>query len=211
MKARSWMGGIAVVTLCTAGSAFAAIDATRVGEELNLNEEKAQVGVDVRVGAGGLTGDLGERTAPGGLLGITAHADPWRYFGVEAGVEGQRLPIDDDRVGDEQAIYRWNGNVMAKGGPLLLRDTLRPYVGVGAGLSYLNATEEAEDLYDNDFMAELPLAAGVDFRFTKNISAGARASYQILFFDEFADDAITDEDNPDGNLFNIGVTVGGRF
>lgn len=211
MKVRSWMGGIAVVTLFTAGSALADIDATDVGDRLNFNPDEARVGLDVRVGAGGLTGDLGERTAPGPLLGITAGAQPWRNIGVEAGFESQRLPIDDVRVGDEQALYRYNAGVLAKAGPLVLDDKLRPYVGMGIGVSYLNATDDAEGLYDNDFMTELPLAAGVDYRFGPSIFAGARASYRVLFGDEFADDAITDEDNPDGNLLNFGLMVGGRF
>jgi hypothetical protein len=211
MKVRSWMSGIAVVAFCAAGSAFADIDATRVGEAFNFDEEKTAISLDVRVGAGGLTGDLGERTVPGPMLGITAGAQPWRNFGIEAGFEGQRLPIDDVRVGDEQAIYRYNVGVLAKAGPLVLDDKLRPYVGTGVGVSYLNATDGADDLYENDVLAELPLAAGVDYRFSQTIFAGARASYRVLFADEFADDAITDEDNPDGNLLNFGLMLGGRF
>jgi opacity protein-like surface antigen len=211
MKVRSWMGGITVVTLFTAGSALAAIEASEVGERLNFNPDEAKVGLDVRVGVGGLTGDLGARTAPGPLLGITAGAQPWRNVGVEAGFEGQRLPIDDVRVGNEQAMYRYNAGVLAKAGPLVLDDKLRPYVGTGIGVSYLNVTDGAESLYDNDLMAELPLAAGVDYRFSSSIFAGARASYRVLFGDEFADDAITGDGNPDGNLLNFGLMVGGRF
>ncbi|HZI02924.1 MAG TPA: hypothetical protein VEZ71_02820, partial [Archangium sp.] len=134
MKIRSWMGGISVVALCTAGSAFAAIDAADVGDRLNFNPEQTRVGLDVRLGLGGLTGDLGERTAPGPLLGITAGAQPWRLIGVEAGVEAQRLPIDDARVVEGEAMYRYNLGVLAKAGPLVMRDKLRPYVGAGVGV-----------------------------------------------------------------------------
>ncbi|HZH13305.1 MAG TPA: outer membrane beta-barrel protein [Archangium sp.] len=215
MKIRSWMGGIAMVALCTAGSAFAAVDAADVGNRLNFNPEQTRVGLDVRLGLGGLTGDLGERTAPGPLLGITAGAQPWRLIGVEAGVEAQRLPIDDNRVVDGEAMYRYNLGVLAKAGPLVMQDKLRPYVGAGVGVSYLNATEQAEALYENDILAEVPLAAGVDYRFTENIFAGARASYRVLVGDEFADTASVTldptDDNPDGNLLNFALTVGGRF
>ncbi|WP_375767318.1 porin family protein [Archangium gephyra] len=215
MKIRSWMGGIAVVALCTAGSAFAAIDAADVGNRLDFNPDQTKVGLDVRLGVGGLTGDLGARTAPGPLLGITAGAQPWRLIGLEAGVEGQRLPIDDARVGDNQALYRYNLGVLAKAGPLVMQDKLRPYVGAGIGVSYLNVTDDAEALYQNDILAEVPLAAGVDYRFTDNIFAGARASYRILAGDEFADAANVTlnpgEDNADGNLLNFALTVGGRF
>jgi opacity protein-like surface antigen len=215
MKIRSWMGGIAMVALCTAGSAFAAVDAADVGERLNFNPDATKVGLDVRLGIGGLTGDLGARTAPGPLLGITAGAQPWRNLGLEAGIEGQRLPIDDARVGDEQALYRYNLGVLAKAGPLVMQEKLRPYVGAGVGVSYLNVSDEAEALYENDILAEVPLAAGVDYRFTDNIFAGARASYRILVGDEFADAANVTldptEDNADGNLLNFALTVGGRF
>jgi opacity protein-like surface antigen len=215
MKIRSWMGGIAMVALCTTGSAFAAIDAADVGDRLNFNPDEMKVGLDVRLGVGGLTGDLGARTAPGPLLGITAGAQPWRLVGIEAGLEGQRLPIDDDRVGDDQAMYRYNLGVLAKAGPLIMQDKLRPYVGAGVGVSYLNATDGADTLYENDVLAEVPLAAGLDYRFTDNIFAGARASYRVLIGDEFADTASVtldpDDDNPDGNLLNFGLMVGGRF
>jgi opacity protein-like surface antigen len=215
MKIRSWMGGIAMVALCTAGSAFAAIEASDVGDRLNFNPEQTRVGLDVRLGLGGLTGDLGERTAPGPLLGITAGAQPWRLIGVEAGVEAQRLPIDDTRVVDGEALYRYNLGVLAKAGPLVMQDKLRPYVGLGVGVSYLNATNEAEAIYDNDILAEVPLAAGLDYRFTENVFAGARASYRMLVGDEFADTASVTldptDDNPDGNLLNFALTVGGRF
>ncbi|AKJ06682.1 outer membrane protein with beta-barrel domain [Archangium gephyra] len=215
MKIRSWMGGIAMVALCTAGSALAAIEASDVGQRLDFNPDQTKVGLDVRLGLGGLTGDLGARTAPGPLLGITAGAQPWQFIGVEAGVEGQRIPIDDDRVGDEQALYRYNLGVLAKAGPLVMQEKLRPYVGLGVGVSYLNATDEAETIYDNDILAEVPLAAGLDYRFTDNIFAGARASYRVLVGDEFADTASVTldptDDNPDGNLLNFALTVGGRF
>ncbi|MFY0529249.1 outer membrane protein [Archangium gephyra] len=215
MKIRSWMGGIAMVALCSAGSALAAVDAADVGNRLNFNPDQTRVGLDVRLGLGGLTGDLGERTAPGPLLGITAGAQPWRLIGVEAGVEAQRIPVDDNRIDDGEALYRYNLGVLAKAGPLVMQDKLRPYVGAGVGVSYLNATEQAEALYDNDILAEVPLAAGVDYRFTDNIFAGARASYRVLVGDEFADTASVTldptDDNPDGNLLNFALTVGGRF
>ncbi|WP_239470467.1 outer membrane beta-barrel protein [Archangium violaceum] len=207
---RSWMGGFALVALCTAGSAFAAVDATRVGQELKYDENQTKVGVDVRVGVGGLTGDSGDRTAPGPLLGITAAAQPWRLIGLEGGIEGQRLPIDDVRVGDEQALYRYNVGVLAKAGPLVMDDKLRPYVGAGVGLSYINATDGADSLYDNDFIEEVPLAAGLDYRFSESIYAGARATYRVLFGEEFADTADPDGDTS-GNLVNFGLMVGGRF
>jgi opacity protein-like surface antigen len=210
MKVRSWMGGIALMAFCTAGSAFAAVDATRVGRELKYQEGRTEVGVDVRGGVGGFTGNAGDQTEPGALLGVTALAQPWRILGIEAGYEGQRLPIDDVRIGEGEAIWRHNLSLMAKAGPQLLDDKLRPYVGAGVGVSYLNASEDSERLYNNDFIEEVPLAAGVDYRFTPNIFAGARASYRALFGTSFADEA-TGTGQTSGGLLNFNLSVGGAF
>jgi opacity protein-like surface antigen len=210
MMGRSWMSGIALVTLCTAGSASAAINATRVGPELKYNEERAQVGVNVTAGLGGFTGSAGGRTNVGGMIGVTADARPWRLVGVEAGYEGQRLPIDDDRIGDGEGMWRHNLSIMAKSGPKLFQDRLQPYVGAGFGLSYLNASEGAEVLYKNDFVEEVPLAAGVDFHFTPNIFAGARGTYRALFGTSFAD-AATGTGQTSGGLINVNLALGGRF
>lgn len=210
MKTRSWMGGVALVSLCVAGPSLAATSAERVAQDIRFNEENTKVGLDVRLGAGGLTGRAGEVTKVGPMVGITAGSQPWRNLGVEAGVEGQRLPIVDSRISQGEAMYRYNFGLMAKAGPLVMQEKLRPYVGVGAGVSYLNATNGAEALYRNDFVTEVPFAAGLDYRFGNGIFAGARASYRVLFGEEFADSAIGTTD-AGGNLVNVAATVGGRF
>ncbi len=212
MKARSWMGGLALVSVCTAGAATAAIDASRMAGRLNYDADRTKVGVDVRLGVGGLTGSAGDRTKVGPLVGVTAGAQPWRNFGVEAGVEGQRLAIDDVRIGSGEALYRYNAGLMAKAGPLIAQEKMRPYVGVGAGMSYYNITNGATGLYSNDFVAEVPFAAGLDYRFTPSIFAGARASYRVLVGQEFADgaNAFTTGDTS-GGLLNFAATLGGRF
>lgn len=212
MKARSWMGGIALVSLCAAGSAFAAVDASRVAGDLRYNEDQTKVGVDVRLGVGGFMGDAGTRTKVGPMLGIAAGAQPWRNLGVEAGIEGQRMAIDDTRVGTGEGVYRYNVGLLAKAGPLVAQEKLRPYVGVGAGVSYLNVTGGATGLglYRNDLITEVPIAAGLDYRFGNSMFAGARASYRVLFGEEFAE-AATGTGDSSGNMLNVSATLGGRF
>ena len=210
MKLRSVMGGVALVAVCSAGSAFAAINASRVANDINFDENKTPVGLDVRLGMGGFTGAAGSETKVGPLLGITAGAQPFRMLGVEAGVEGQRLPFNDGRIAQGEAMWRYNLGVLAKAGPLLVQDKVRPYVGAGAGVSYLNASSGAEGLYSNDVIAEVPLAAGVDYRFSPGLFAGARASYRLLFGDTFANVATNNTDSS-GGLFNVSLTAGGRF
>lgn len=206
MKIRLVMGSLAAATLLFAGPALAQIEATQVEERLNIPDQP-KVGLDVRLGLGGLTGELGEDTGTGPLLGIAAGAQVWPALGVEVGYEGQRLPIDEVLVGDGEGIYRHNVGLLAKAGPLI-DDKWRPFVGAGVGLSYINPSEGAEFLYDNDFVQELPLAAGVDYNFGA-IFAGARATYRLMYGEEFADDAVPG--SPEGNLFNASVTLGGRF
>lgn len=210
MKVRSWMGGMTLMAFCTAGSALAAVDASQVGRGVSFDETRVPVGVDVRAGLGSFTGTAGDNTTTGALLGVTADSQPWPMVGVEAGYEGQRLPIDDGRVGEGEAMWRHNLGLMAKAGPNLLNDKLVPYVGAGFGLSYLNASEGSEDLYENDFIGEVPLAAGVDFHITQNVFAGARATYRALIGTSFADDA-TGTGETTGGLINYNLTLGGSF
>lgn len=202
---RSKVGGIAAAVVCLAAPAFA-IEAQEVAERLNINP-RPPVGIDVRLGVGGFTGDLAENTNVGPLLGINANAQLWPLIGVEAGYEGQRLAIDDERVDTGEGIWRHNVGVLGKVGPLL-QERWRPFVGVGAGVSYLNPSDGADRVYDNDFQTEFPLAAGVDYRFG-NIIAGARATYSILADEDVVRDVGGDEEK--GSLFNAGITIGGRF
>lgn len=206
MRIRSVMGTLAAAAVLFAGPALA-IEAQRVDEELNFDAERAKVGLDVRLGLGGITGDLGDETDTGPLLGIAAGAQPWKALGIELGYEGQRLPISEDLVGDGEALYRHNLGLLAKAGPLI-DQRWRPFVGAGVGLSYLNVTDGAETLFDNDVVSEVPLAAGLDYNFG-SIFAGARATYRLMYGEGYADDfAGTDTG---GNLFNASITLGGRF
>ena len=206
MRFRSVVGGLAAAGVLFAAPALA-IEAQQVAEKLNFDQDKTKVGLDVRLGLGGMTGEIGERTGAGPLLGIAAGAQPWRALGIELGYEGQRLPINDELVGDDEAVYRHNVGLMAKAGPLL-NEKWRPFVGVGAGVSYLNVTDGADLYYRNDFVSEVPLAAGVDYRLG-NLFAGARATYRLLYGEEFANNAVSG--TADGNLFNASITLGGRF
>lgn len=203
---RHWMkGGVAALALGLGGPALA-VEATEVGQKLNY-DQNPPVGVDVRLGLGGFTGELADDTGVGPLLGISAGAQPWSFIGIEAGYEGQRIPVDEAVAGDGEGIWRHNVGLLAKVGPMI-DEKWRPFVGAGAGISYLNPSEGAEGDFDNDFVTEIPVAAGVDYRLG-NIFAGARATYRVLGGEEFVEDAGADDDK--GSLFNASITVGGRF
>ncbi|NOK06889.1 hypothetical protein [Myxococcus sp. CA027] len=206
---RSIVGGVATAALGMAGPAFA-IEAQQVGERLRV-EERPLVGVDVRLGLGNFTGDLGSNTKVGPLLGINASAYPWQYGGVEVGYEGQRFPIDDSRLrdnGDGEGVWRHNATLLAKAGPLI-DEKWRPFVGAGVGLSYLNPSDGADRFYNNDWQTELPLAAGLDYRFG-NLVAGARATYRFVGGEGLLRNPVTNADEK-GSLFNGNVMIGGQF
>lgn len=207
MKRFSMTAGCVAASVCIAGPAFA-VDATQVGRRVGYNEQNVEGGLDVRVGLGGFTGELGDETGVGPLFGINANAQPYPLIGVEAGYEGQRVPIDDRRVANGEGVWRNNGTVLGKVGPVI-NEKWRPFVGVGLGLSYLNPSDGAEGLYDNDWQTELPLAAGLDYRFG-NLFAGARATYRLVGGEELVAVPGTTDDAK-GSLFNGNITVGGRF
>lgn len=207
MRVRSVLRGLAAGALLLAGSAFAQVEATEVAEEIDFDAERTKVGLDARVGLGGMTGELGDQTGVGPLLGISAGAQPWKALGIEVGYEGQRLPLEDNLVGDGEGLYRHNVGLLAKVGPVI-EDRWRPFVGAGLGMSYINISDGADDVYDDDFVREVPLAAGVDYTMG-NLFAGARASYRLLYGEEFANDATIGD--AEGGLFNASITLGGRF
>ncbi|HEX8705346.1 MAG TPA: outer membrane beta-barrel protein [Myxococcaceae bacterium] len=206
MRIRSVMGSLAVSAALFAGPALA-VEAQRVEQDLNFDERNTKVGLDVRLGLGGVTGELGEETGTGPLLGIAAGAQPWKALGIEVGYEGQRLPITADIAGDGEALYRHNLGLLAKVGPVF-EEKWRPYVGAGLGLSYFNVSDGAEAFYDNDIVQEVPVAAGLDYNFGGAIFAGARATYRMMYGEGYADDL---EGDADGSLFNASITLGGRF
>jgi opacity protein-like surface antigen len=207
MRVRSVVGGLAAASICLSGPAFA-VDATQVGRKLAYDETRMKVGVDVRAGLGGYTGDLGAETGVGPTFGINAEADPWPLFGVELGYEGQRLPIDDTRVPNDSSLWRHNGTLLGKVGPLI-DQKWRPFVGAGVGLSYVNPSDNTSGVYDTDFQTELPLAAGVDYHFG-NLFAGARATYRLVGGEELTTLPGTGQDAK-GSIFNGNITLGGRF
>ncbi|RKH39336.1 hypothetical protein [Corallococcus llansteffanensis] len=207
MRRISMMAGVVAAGVCVAGQAFA-MDATQVGRRIGYKEQDLKPGLDVRVGLGGFTGELDNETGVGGLFGVNAIAQASPLLGVEVGYEGQRIPIDDARVRDGQHIWRNNGTLLGKLGPVI-KNKLHPFVGLGVGLSYLDSSSGSEPIYSNDWQTELPLAAGVDYR-VGSLFAGVRGTYRLVGGEELTTVPGTTDDAK-GSLFNGNITVGGRF
>jgi hypothetical protein len=205
MRIHSVMGGLAAATLLCAAPALA-VQAHEVSQQIQPNLENEKAGLDAHVGFGNLTGDIGKDTGTGALLGIAAVVQPYQYIGFEAGYEGERLPINTTLVPAGEGLWRHNLGLLVKAGPLLLNH-LRPFAGVGGGASLINPSVGAETVFKNDVVWEVPLAAGMEYHLGK-ISAGARATYRLVWGESFADNL---PGQPGGNLLNFSATVGGRF
>jgi hypothetical protein len=159
------------------------------------------LGVSVRGGLNSYTGELGEDTGPGAFLGVQAESRPWNLVGLELGYEGARNPIENF---DGAGLWKHNVGALAKVGPQLgPNDNLRPFVGAGLGVSLLNPSEEAEFIYENDVVTEVPVAAGVDYKLGA-VTAGARATYRFLGAQDQGGDQT-------GNAINFGLNLGGSF
>jgi opacity protein-like surface antigen len=172
-----------------------------VDEGVDRNDFMSNLGFAVGGGLNNYTGDLGDITAAGGSFGVVVNSQPLNLVGFEVGYEGSRNPFEDINGG---ALMRHNVGGLAKVGPTLgANDNLRPFVGAGLGLSVLNPNNEAEPLIDGDFVAEVPVALGLEYKFGA-LTAGGRATYRFLA----GEDAGI---NADGNIINLGINVGGSF
>ncbi|MCP3138483.1 porin family protein [Pyxidicoccus xibeiensis] len=159
-------------------------------------------GLSVRSGVSAYTGDLGGGTDVGGFLGIQAEGRLFPAVGLELGYEGSANGFEEN---DSGTLWRHNVGALAKLGPIV-DDRWQPFVGAGLGVSYLDPTGEAgANIFDDDVVAEVPLAAGIEYRFS-GVTAGARATYRIVAGEDFAPGNVDE-----GDLFTAGLSLGGRF
>lgn len=200
---KSWGLGAVAAAALMAVPAFAA---QHKSAERIYNENKESRGITHDLGlsvSGGLntyTGRLGDDTGVGASLGVQADSRPLPLLGVELGYQGSRNPFENL----DGALWQHNVGALAKVGPELGNNgNLRPFVGAGFGVGTLHPSGGAGDVFSNDFITQVPLAAGVDYKFG-GVRAGARATYSILGGENLGA-AQT------GNTVNVGINVGGAF
>lgn len=198
---KSWgLGLVAAAALLALPALAAERDARIYDDTRERGGIFRDLGVTVSGGVNAYTGDLGDDTGTGGFLGVQANSRPWSIVGLELGYEGSRNPFENI----DGALWRHNVGALAKVGPELGMDrNLRPFVGAGFGVSVLNPSDDGELIYDDDFVTEVPLAAGIDYNFGA-VTAGARATYRFLGGEDLGLDQ-------DGNAINVGLQVGGSF
>jgi hypothetical protein len=186
--------GLAVLAgLLTAGAASAQ----------RYRGEPKDVNVFLKGGVGTYTGDLANLSDAGPSWGLTVNLQPLNILGVEVGYEGARNRVND-LGSNETAVLRNGVSALVKVAPPFI-ESIKPFVGAGLGASYVGVTgANSAGLYRNDFMEEVPLAAGLEFN-SRSLTAGVRATYRFLIDEGWAGGA------NQGSLFDTTVTVGGRF
>ncbi|MFP2929534.1 hypothetical protein ACLESO_30910 [Pyxidicoccus sp. 3LG] len=191
-----------------AGALVMAMAAGTASAQERKEGKKGDVNVFLRGGVGDYTGGLGDVTETGPAWGLTLNVQPTTFLGFELGYEGSQNGLDDVRLLEDPSIVRQGGSALLKVSPPFLT-SIRPFVGAGLGISYVDVRGAAADLYGSDTMQEVPLAAGVEFN-SGSLTAGIRTTYRVLLNEGFAEDALLGDDN-DGGLLDASLTLGARF
>lgn len=182
-----------------AGAALLALAGVAEGAE---RDKQGDFNLSLGGGVGGFTGDLGTITDAGPTWGVIVNVQPWNILGYEISYDGARNQIDDERLADKPALTRHGLAGMLKVAPPFI-EKVRPFVGLGLGASMLRVTSNADGLYRNDLMEEIPFTAGIEFN-SGAVTAGLRTRYKILFDEGFAG-------KREGNYLDGAVTLGARF
>jgi len=198
MVRRGIRAGALALALAAAGTAAA--------QERRDAGKRGDVNVFLRGGVGDYTGGLGELTSTGPAWGVTLNVQPTTFIGFELGYEGSQNGVDDVRLLEEPSLVRQGGSALLKLSPPFLT-AVRPFVGAGLGMSYVDVRGQAADLYESDTMQEVPLAAGVEFN-SGALTAGFRTTYRVLINEGFAEQAGVDDE---GGLLDASLTLGARF
>lgn len=204
------LGFLAAAGLFAAAPALAQTDASEVTtEDMLTPAEGRPFQVTANAGIGTFLGQLSDFTGLGGVWGVSLNGNVMQGLGFELAYNGSRNPITDDRIPDGEAMWRNGVDAMAKVYVPMLT-AVKPYGGVGLGTSFFNASSGAEGLYINDWVAEVPVAAGLEFNSKGGLTAGARAMYNFMIGEEWARNAFAGE-SPEGGLLTGQITVGGSF
>lgn len=169
--------------------------------------KQGDVNVFLKGGVGGFTGNLGDYTRSGPTYGVTLNVQPFNVIGFELAYDGGRMGISDERIGDASILMNGGSAMVKLGLPFIER--VKPFVAGGVGASYVTVNGETGGLYDSDLIENVPVAAGIEFN-TGGLTAGVRGTWRMIIDEDFAN-AAQPVGDPEGNMLEGQVTLGGRF
>lgn len=153
------------------------------------------------------SGALGRVTRAGNQLGVELHLRPLEVAELEVGYVVSRTPLNPD-LHPSGALWRNHLGALVKAGPLLLSRQLRPFVGVGGGVSHVFAGEGAPLAFRSAFAWELPVAVGLEWRLGR-VTTGVRGSFRALLGSRLLAEPRPGEFQ--GGLLGASLMVGGPF
>lgn len=181
-----------VLALASAGTA-------RADEE----PRRGKVNVFLRGGVGNYTGDLGDNVHVGPSWGLTLELAPRRFLSFELGYEGARNTAKTELL--DISLTRHGGSGLVKLS-LPLFEGIKPFMGVGMGISNIAIGGDLQGFFESDVVAELPVAVGVEVS-SGAFMAGTRATYRLLLDENLGQQV----DDPQGGFFDVVITLGVRF
>ncbi len=184
-----------------------AVGAPAEAQRRRKDDKTGDFNVFLRGGVGDYTGDLGEFTSAGPVWGLTFNVQPLNVIGFELSYNGSRNVVQDDFIADDPFVNRNGASGLVKLG-LPFIERVKPFVGVGFGASYANVTGRADNRYRDDFMEEIPVAAGIEFN-SGGVTAGIRGNYRYLADEGWADPGVPG--SPQGSFLDGELTFGARF
>ena len=212
MDRKSLRAGLALgLAIAAPALAIESVDAEQIQlrDYLAAPEHKG-LEVSASGGLGTIAGGPGNLIGTGPTWGIQVSTLATRGLGLEASYVGARFPVSDARTADGSGVLRNGVNGLAKI-YVPAETTLRPWAGLGLGFSHLDPSAGAETLYQEDWVAEVPLALGLDVHLSGAISAGARLGWNVLVGEEFAAVASDDGRGAGASVLNGALHLGGRF
>lgn len=158
------------------------------------------------LGVSNFRGDLNDNLNAGASWDVRAgfKNDSWvsgelAYIGSANGI--------DDKGGDLGPNV--DGTALSSMGDALVRfnattkRSWQPYAGAGIGMLSLNVRDD-DTTVDRGSALTLPLTAGVDFYASRRMLIGGRFNYRVLT-------DVVDNDIPDGDQWNAGLSIGATF
>lgn len=163
---------------------------------------------------GGIEGQgqaLDDVLAPGPLWTASVGVQPLNFLGIELGYTGSAHELDTRLTGENNDgaingadIVRNGGHAVATIG--LPTPVIQPYAVGGVGIDRYDYRAAETAQFQDDTAGRAPIGGGLRAA-VGPVTADARATYNVLFEQEFAPQI----PNSEANTYNVSLNLGARF